>query len=79
MQEITLQAKANVELFRGQLKGSSMPVVSPLDGYRYADDELIPIAMNEADEETDNNVIYLFTIAQRKPAASICRISQVQG
>lgn len=65
MQELTLQAKMNVELFRGNRKDSNYLPVSPLDGYRYAKEELTTVCMNEADEESGSNVIYLFTLAQR--------------
>jgi hypothetical protein len=65
MQELTLQAKMNVELFRGNLRDSNVRPVSPLDGYRYSKEELSTVAMNEADEESGNNVIHLFTLAQR--------------
>ena len=68
MQEIIVQAKAHVELFRGNIKGSGFLPVSPVDGYQYHNDELTTVAMNEADE-TGNNVIYFFTFAQRRLAA----------
>lgn len=69
MQELTLKTTMNVELFRGNRKDSDFLPVSPLDGYQYAKEELTTVCMNEADEESGSNVIYLFTLAQRSRAS----------
>ena len=73
MNEVELNAGGNgarkaivrFELFRGILKGSAVAAISPIDGYRYQDEELSTIHMNEKNGERNNNVILYFTIAQR--------------
>lgn len=66
MQELTVAGTVQVELFRGIRTAQNVLPVSPLDGYKYSTDEVQKLSMNEADEETGNNAIYFFTVAQRK-------------